>query len=136
MGSTGQAAIEYLAMVGIALLLTAPLVIEVQQASMDLQQSYQHAQTKNALNNIEEAATLVNAQGKPAQVTFRIQLPSNILQTNVTDQYLHIRRKIRGKPHDTYNILDFNVSGTIPETKGVYAMTAKAEEDYVNITPQ
>lgn len=136
MGSTGQAAIEYLAMMGIALLLTAPVVIEVQQASMDLQHSYQHAQTKDTLNNIEEAATLVNAQGTPAQVTFRVQIPSNVVHTNVTGQYLHIRREIGGQPHDMYNVLEFNVSGTIPTDRGVYAMTAKAEEEYVNITTQ
>lgn len=132
--SKGQAAIEYLAIVGIALLITAPLIVQTQKSSIGLQTSYQNGLAKTSLNTMEEAAALVNSQGEPARVTFDVRLPEDIDQTNVTDNYLHIRRSVGTDTYNFYNTLSFNVSGTIPTTSGIHTMVAKAEDDYVNIT--
>ncbi|MFB6294175.1 MAG: hypothetical protein ABEI97_00285 [Candidatus Nanohaloarchaea archaeon] len=131
---SGQVALEYIAIVGLALLIATPLIIEAQKSSQDLQQSFRSGLAKNALNNVEEAASLVHSQGPPAKTTFTIRLPDGITQTNVTDQYLHIRRDIGGAETDFYNTLDFNVTGDLPERSGVHTMVAEAEPDHVNIT--
>lgn len=134
MTSKGQAAIEYLSIVGIALLISAPLVMQTQKSSIDLQNSYQNGLAKNALNNIEEAAALVHSQGEPAKVTFSVRLPNNVKHTNVTDTYFHISREMGTDTYHFYNEVSFNVSGTIPNASGVHVMRAEAEENYVNIT--
>lgn len=132
--SKGQAAIEYLSIVGIALLLTAPLIVQTQESTIAMQNSYENGLAKTALNTIEEAAALVNSQGEPARVTFKVRLPKDINHTNVTDRIIHIRRAVGGETYSFYNSLPFNVSGNIPTSSGIHEMVAKAEEDYVNIT--
>lgn len=134
MGSTGQAAIEYMSVIAIALLISTPLIIQSQQASIGVKSAFNDALVQNALNNVEEAAALVNSQGEPARVTFRIRLPPGINQTNVSDQFLYIQRRTPNGYSDFYNVLSFNVSGTLPNTSGVHSMVAEAEENYVNIT--
>lgn len=136
MGSTGQAAIEYLTVIGIALLVSTPLIIQTQQSSIEVQSAFNDGLVQNALNAVEEAASLVNSQGDPARVTFRIRLPSGINQTNVSDQFLYIQRRTPNGYTDFYNTLEFNVSGDLPEDPGVHRMVAEAEDDYVNITAQ
>ncbi|MCJ7478571.1 MAG: hypothetical protein MUP63_00135 [Candidatus Nanohaloarchaeota archaeon QJJ-7] len=130
----GQVALEYMAIIGLALLVSTPLIIEVQTSSQDLRDSFQNGLAKNALNNAEEAASLVNSQGPPAKVTFRIRLPDGITQTNVSDSYLYIQRRMGATETDFYNTVDFNVKGDLPETSGVHTMVAEAEPNHVNIT--
>ncbi|MDY6774427.1 MAG: hypothetical protein SVS85_04465 [Candidatus Nanohaloarchaea archaeon] len=130
----GQVSLEYMAIIGLALLIGTPLVIQAQKSSQDLQQSFRNGLAKSALNSMEEAARLVHSQGPPARVTFRVRLPAGIMQTNVTDNYLHIRRDVGAGSTDFYNTVEFNVTGEIPENSGTHRMVAEAEESYVNIT--
>ncbi len=132
----GQVALEYIAIIGLALLISTPLVIEAQESSQSLRDSFNNGLAKNALNNIEEAASLVNSQGPPAKTTFTIRLPPGVSQTNVTDQYFHIRREVGAGSTDFYNSVEFNVNGSIPTGAGVHTMVAEAENDYVNVTEQ
>lgn len=130
----GQVALEYIAIVGLALLVATPLIIEAQESSQSMRESFQNGLAKNALNNVEEAASLVHSQGPPAKVTFDIRLPDGITRANVTDNYVHIRRSVGAGETNFYNTLDFNVTGDLPENAGVHTMVAEAEEDHVNIT--
>lgn len=131
----GQAAIEYLAMVGVALLIAAPLIIQTQRTSFELKNSFSSSIAKNSLNNLEESASLVYSQGEPAKVTIDIRIPERVTQTNVSDSYLHIRRRIeKGRETDFYNTLDFNVSGSIPNSEGVHKMVVEAWNGQVNIS--
>lgn len=132
----GQVALEYMAIIGLALLIGTPLAIQAQKSSQGLQQSFSNGVAKSALNSMEEAATLVHSQGPPSKVTFRVKLPDGITQTNVTDSYLHIQRKVRGEETNFYNPLNFNVTGEIPTESGVHQMVAEAEDSHVNITPK
>jgi len=132
--STGQAAIEYLSIVGIAMLLTAPIIVQTQQSTTAVGESYQNGLAKTALNTVDEAAALVNSQGEPARVTFRVRLPDGINRTEVTSEYIHIRRVSGGQTYNFYNSIAFNISGTIPTSSGVHTLVAEAETDYVNIT--
>jgi hypothetical protein len=134
MVSQGQAALEYMAMIGIALLISAPLIFNVNTSAFELQRSFQTSMAQNALNNIEEAASLVHSQGEPAKVTFTIRLPEGIKHTNVTDQRLHIAKEVDGGTTDIYNFLDFNVSGSIPNASGTYQMQAEAWNGQVNVS--
>lgn len=134
MGSQGQAAIEYLTVIGIALLISTPLIIQTQRTTVEVRSAFNDGLVQNALNNVEEAAGLVNSQGDPARVTFTIRLPPGINQTNVSGQFLYIQRRTANGYTDFYNPLDFNVSGTLPNTSGVHSVVAEAEDDYVNIT--
>ncbi|MDY6788713.1 MAG: hypothetical protein SVV03_01995 [Candidatus Nanohaloarchaea archaeon] len=133
--SKGQAAIEYLAMVSIALFIAAPLVIQTQQTSFELKNSFRSSLTKNALNNLEEAASLVNSQGEPAKVSIDIRLPEDIKQTNVTENYFHVAREVEGgRLAHFYNVMDFNVSGSIPNSQGKHTMVVEAWNEQVNVS--
>lgn len=132
----GQVSLEYMAIIGLALLISTPLMIEVQDSSRELQNSFDNALVQNALDSIEEGASLVHTQGPPAKTTFDVRLPEGIEATNVTDKYVLIERRVSGATSDFFVGFDFNVDGSIPSNAGVHTIKAEAEQGYVNISVQ
>ncbi len=126
MDRRGQAAIEYLALIGIVLLFATPLVVRTQTAAADLQFTADMIEARNALDTVGEGSRFVFAQGEPSSITFDITLPRGVEHTNVTANYVHIRMDGAHGDSDLYEFFDFNVSGSIPSEQGRHTIVAKA----------
>lgn len=81
----GQAAIEYLMVFGLALLLSAPFIVRAQSSIIELKLGSSSVRMHNSLNKIESAVKTVDAAGEPARRTFQIELPDNVEDGRVTD---------------------------------------------------
>lgn len=132
--SKGQAALEYMVVISFALLLAAPIIIRAQSSTSDLRDSKKLATAKNSLNKIQDASELVYSQGPPAQVSFSIEIPSDVRNTTVSDNQIAMKLEVFKGLTDVYNLMDINMSGEIPVKRGVYKMKARAYENYVNIS--
>ncbi len=134
-GRQGQAAIEYLALIGFLLLISAPLLIEAQQSTIGLQESTDQLKVVNMLDTIEEASMLVYAQGEPARITFQVEVPNGVVNTTIENQYAVVQYEgMRGRT-DFVRTFPFNVSGELPEDPGRYRLVAEAE-GRTNVTIQ
>ncbi|MFB6166852.1 MAG: hypothetical protein ABEJ62_01160 [Candidatus Nanohaloarchaea archaeon] len=122
----GQAAIEYLAIVGLVLLFATPLLIRAQTSAGDLRRTADMVAASNALDTVSQAASFVYSQGEPARITFRVSVPSGVNLSNVTGNYIHFQMDGSHGGGDLYEILEFNVTGDIPPDRGVYTMVAEA----------
>lgn len=118
----GQVAIEYLILVGFVLLVSAPLWVQVQQASFDIQRTTTDMQAREAMDSIGEAARLVYAQGEPAKVTFRARFPKGVSEANVSGNVV----RMRVDDEDYVELFDFNVSGDLPDSRGSHKLVAEA----------
>ena len=67
---SGQAAIEYLSIVGIALLLLTPIILVAQQHIKDLNNDTRMMLAMEAKNKIAAASDIVHAQGPPSTMIF------------------------------------------------------------------
>ncbi len=120
---------------GVALAILTPLALQAQRSSFVLDESFDNALIRQSLDSMEEAASLVHAQGEPARVTFRIRLPAGITATAVADDYASVERRLGSGQTTTFvATFPFNVSGSIPVQDGIHTMVAEAEDGYVNIT--
>lgn len=126
MDRRGQAAIEYVALIGIVLLFATPIVLRTQVAAADLQRTADVVEARNALDTIGEGARFVSAQGEPSTITFDVTLPRGIEATNVTGNYVHLRIDVGQGASDLYEFFDFNISGSIPAEQGRHTLVATA----------
>ncbi len=131
----GQAAIEYMALIGFLLVLSAPLLVEAQRSTIGLQDSTDQLQVVNMLDTVEEAAILVYAQGEPERISFEVDIPRGVTNTTVKRQYIRVRFQGRDGPSDYIRTFPFNVTGDIPESTGRYTLAAEAE-GRTNVTIQ
>jgi len=127
---------EYLIIMGIALLFASPLILQAQQALVDVRDTGKASTMSQSLDAIEEGASLVYAQGSPAKVSFSVRIPEGVSKSNVTGQYLLYELE-RSDGRTTYTrSLGFDVQGKLPEQEGRYIIVTRAQQNYVNISYQ
>lgn len=139
--SKGQAALEYMVMISIALLIAAPIILQAQTSMQDVESLSKSSRIDSTLDSIEQGARLVNSQGSPARTTFAVTLPDRIVEARAEDNYvLYVRRGPNG--NQTFvRFFSFNVTGNPPASDGLHrvqveAVSPEGEPDYVNITSQ
>ena len=130
----GQAALEYLIVVGTALLLLAP-IISVGQTSIDgLKKDANMLIARQTMNKITEASELVYAQGPPAAITITAQIPSNINEIIFMNKIIIMKLDQYERESDMISMVNFNVTGLIPSDSGTYKINIRAIDGGVNIT--
>ena len=130
----GQAALEYLIVVGTALLLLAP-IISVGQTSIDgLKKDANMLIARQTMNKITEASELVFAQGPPASVTITAQIPPNVNELIFMNKIIIMKLNQYERESDMISTVDFNVTGLISNDSGTYKINIRAIDDGVNIT--
>jgi|AntDeeMetagen285_2_1112576.scaffolds.fasta_scaffold05440_2 hypothetical protein len=127
----GQAAIEYMTVFSIALVLAAPFVLKAQSSVLDLRSDSNAVAVQNTLNNIEVAADTVSAAGEPATRTFSIRLPDSVRETWVLDRAVVIQIATSQSRSNLSRTFDFNVSGEIPDRSGRYMLKTQANQSEV-----
>lgn len=131
---SGQAAIEYLSIVGIALLLLTPIILVAQQHIKDLNNDTRMMLAMEAKNKIAAASDIVHAQGPPSTMTINIQLPSGIVRAIVNNQMILIEVPSAEGSSDLVSMLDYDVTGNLPTSAGSHKIRIEAMYDNVNIT--
>lgn len=122
----GQAAIEYLALIGFILVVATPLLLQAQQSASGLQESTNQLKAATMLDTVEEAATLVYSQGEPAQITFDVEVPRGVLLEEVKNQHIRVRVDGKNGASDYIRTLSFNVTGSLPTSQGRHVLVAEA----------
>lgn len=134
----GQAALEYMVMISIALLISTPLILEAQSSVQDVQSTSRSVELQRAMDAMGEGARLVNSQGSPARTTFEVKIPSRVVEGNVSDQHIFYRMRARAGNQSFFRFFNFNVSGKLPTSQGLHAVEVKAVreegERFVNIS--
>ncbi len=134
----GQAALEYMVMISIALLISTPLILQAQGSVQDVQSTSRSVELERAMDTISEGARLVNAQGSPAKTTFEVKVPSRVVEGNVSNQHIFYKRRARAGNQSFFRFFNFNVSGKLPTSQGLHVVEAKAVteegERFVNIS--
>ncbi len=131
---SGQAAIEYLSIVGIALLLLTPIILVAQQHIKDLNNDTRMMLALEAKNKIAAASDIVRAQGPPSTMTVSIQFPAGIMRVAIEDRMILIEVPSAEGSSDLVSIFDYNVTGNISTSAGSHKIRIEAMYDKVNIT--
>jgi len=131
--SRGQAAIEYMIIVGIALMLASPLILKAQSSIVELKTGSNAVVAQNSLNNLETAIETVHASGEPATRTFPIRLPKTLESTEVTQNALVIRLTTAEGRSTLTRSFEANLTGSLPSESGRHLVKTQAKDGEVKI---
>ncbi len=127
----GQAAIEYLAVFGIALALSAPFIIQAQETMVELKTGSEAMQLHNSLEKLETSVKVVSASGEPARRTFEMEVPSNVVSAEI--QGTGVVYRVDSPSGESDIIVDtgteFHEDSEVPESQGSHTMRAYMDGD-------
>ena len=129
-----QVSIEYMVIIGFVAVVTIPLLIIYHTFTEDSGVQINSAQIQQAAKKVVDAAETVYYLGEPSQTTVKLNLPSNIILTNLSNNELVFKVKTRAGISDIVQSSSVNISGVLPTREGTYTLTIRAKSNYVQIS--
>jgi len=130
---TLQAALEYIAILGVVLAFIIPLWVYTislyQQTNTELSLSY----AENAVKQIADTASLVYSQGPPAKVSLRVYIPVGVVNITMVNTTIIFNVSTPFGYTNVFAISDAKLNGSIPTEEGYYLLSIEAKNDYVEI---
>jgi len=130
MRNKGQAAMEYMTMIGLSLLILMGLLVVVHFMTTAANDQIKMNTAHDAVNKLAEAADFVYIHGHPTKITVYVDIPENIINdpanTYISGKTINLGTSISGEVNDIYAVTKGNVEGTLPATKGYYVFIVKS----------
>lgn len=131
----GQAAFEYLMVMGIALAILIPLFSLVSSYTYRTKVDLRISALDDSLNNMADSADMVYTQGYPAKITTRFYVPEGTVSTGIREHHFTSRIQTNAGPTDIVKRTGANLTGSLPPEPGTYQVSLKmTEEGVVNVT--
>ncbi len=128
---------EYLFIMGLAILLIAPLLVIYYQQTARLGDETNSAMIQRAATQIVEAADSVYYLGAPSMRTITIDLPANIESLSIAGQSVTFTLSSNHGDYEQAAWSVTNLTGDFGITKGPHILVLQAlDDDRVNITEQ
>lgn len=137
--SKGQAAMEYLMVFGIALILSTPFIMKAQGSIVELRSGSQIMELQSSLDKIESSTETVNAAGPPARRTFTVDVPAIVTgvemanESSTQDSIIYKYETAEGSSQLTRSF-SINLTGNLPREQGKHRVSVTAQENAVNIS--
>ena len=127
----GQAAIEYVVLVGTLLVFLIPVVYySLNESSYGVKVS----QIDNAMKRLSKVADVVYALGPGAQDVVVITIPVGVEQAIIGNYSINLKVSLLGGVSDYGYMTVGNVNGSLPITPGTYRIVLKhMSEGYVDV---
>lgn len=130
-----QAAMEYLMITAISMLILIPLFTFVSSYTQSSRIDLRISSLQDSLQNLADSADMVYSQGYPAKITTEFYVPQGTLSTTVADHHFFARMQTNAGPTDLGVRTSAPLNGSLPQSPGSYSVQVKmTEEGYVNVT--
>jgi hypothetical protein len=123
----GQAALEYMVMLGFAIAIILPLWLYVNSALTETRSELDVTYAKVAVTKLKDAANSVYVQGPPASVYMDVEMPSNIQSISISGREIVFNLDTPGGISEVYDITLPNLQGAIAPRMGRIYVLVKAE---------
>lgn len=132
--SKGQVALEYMLIIGFALLILGGVVVFAYNYTLAARETGNVAAASTAVNNIVESANLVYAQGYPAKVTIIVNVPQNVGNITISNKVIKMRINVKGGITEIAGTARANLTGSLPASPGYYKVQIQSLGDAVNVS--
>lgn len=129
----GQAAIEYLMVFGLALILSTPFIMKAQGSIADIRSGSEVIELQNSLDKIESSVKTVNAAGDPAKRTFLVSIPNNVDSAELNQNSIAYTLNTHEGNSQMVRTFEANLTGDIPRESGRHKVSVSATENGVQI---
>ena len=130
----GQSALEYLIVVGIALLILIPLWLHVSNTiavtNIELQSSY----ALHAVSRLKAAADSVYVQGEPAKFTVIVTFPNGVESVSISEHEIFMRMANAAGTTDAIATTLGPVTGNLSSMPGSHRVSVRMNGTTVLIT--
>lgn len=134
----GQSSIEFLAVVGVALIIASPFIGSLESSVLDTQTTSDGVTLKNTMDELEAAVNTVAVEGEPSKRTFDITLPDNTETMKVSPDSSRVLVITLDRPEgesEVFRIMNAPINPeNLPNQPGRYEMEVSAWENQVNLT--
>jgi uncharacterized protein (UPF0333 family) len=130
----GQAAMEYLAVIGFALLMIVPIIFIFFSQSEDITQQLTMNQIREIGRKVVNTAEKIYYLGEPSQTTLKIYMPNNVEQVNISGRTIVFKVRLNNAPSDLVFPSTVNVTGNISVQSGIRFIKVKTIAGKVNIS--
>ncbi len=129
-----QASLEYVLIVGFALLMLMPLIIIYAMQEEIIRDDVNIIQGKKIVDSIVDNSEKVRFIGSPSKTTLEVRMPYNVEHINISNDMVLIRLRTSGDFIDIYRYSKVNLSGEIDNHPGIRKIEITAHDDFVNIS--
>ncbi len=126
-----QAALEFMAIVGIQLLVLALVIVYFYTNYQSTVQQLDAAKARDAVEKISATAQVVSLQGPPAKQTIVVDMPTNVESVNVTGHEVLFKLATGG---EAYAYSPTLINGSVQATAGTTMITIEALQGVVQVT--
>jgi hypothetical protein len=134
----GQAAVEWMVILSVAILLLAVMLSFNEENYLSFRSNVKVSQVKAALNDLKNAADFVYSQGQGAKTRMYITIPSaaNFTITTLSSGRGQIQAVVHVRGDEQYFDVytDGNLTGSLPQDTGGYCIDVECLEGVVNIS--
>ena len=130
----GQAAIEYMVIIGIALLILTPILYYSGKSFSNYKEDTNILSARNTVEKIGENADWICAQGSPARVQINVHMPEDIIEASLENRTVLLRIESTSGAKEVFYESVCDLQGELPVKEGFYYLALVAVDNYVNIT--
>jgi hypothetical protein len=134
MHKNSQVSIEYMMIIGFVTIIIVPLLVIYHSFTQESSDEINSAQIDQLAKEVVDAAESVFYLGEPSQTTLKVNVPSGIVLASLSGNEMVFKIKTKAGNADIVRSSAVNISGSFPAKEGTYAVTVKAQSDYVQIS--
>lgn len=132
----GQSSVEFITVIGVALLLAAPFVIEGQKAMINLATDSEDTKFQASLNDLGNIAEQVTASGDKSARTTQLRVPDNIENVYSKDQALVFEMNRGGNPQNFSQIFPVKINTNITASQGLKTIHVSYNSSELSLNQQ
>ena len=129
-----QAAVEFLIIVSVALMIILPVTFYAKQSLIGYKDDTKISLAENTVKKLGESVDWVFSQGPPAKLTLEIYIPNDVNEISLDNKTILFKVKTSAGVSDVFYETVAPLNGSLPITSGYYFVSLTAYRDYVNIT--
>jgi len=121
-----QVAVEYLIIIGVAMMILLPLSLYLNQTLMGYKDDTKLSKGWNTVRELGQNADWVHSQGPPAKVTVEIYVPEDVVEVSLDNNMILYRvRTLAGITEVYYDTVPA-LNGTLPDKSQYYYISVTA----------
>ena len=132
----GQAAIEYMVVVAVGLLVLIPIVYYSSRSFQNYKEDTNILSAKTTVEKIGENVDWVYSQGYPARVQIKVYVPEKVTLASLENRTVLMRIYSTSGPKDVYYETISDMVGALPSRAGFYRLSVAATDGFVNVSVQ
>jgi len=121
-----QVAVEYLIIIGVALMILLPLSLYLNQTLMGYRDDTKTSKAWNTVKKLGQNADWVHSQGPPAKVTVEIYVPEDVVEVSLDNKMILYRVITSAGTSDVFYNTVPALNGTLPTNSQYYYISVTA----------